>query len=132
MHLGRLLQMLHLRKVDFIKDREAPGQAVDTPEQANVMCSADPAAKGLNPHFPVLDFDFPVGLFESTNQGAHLVLLKGLSVEDYDKLLKVLVEVGLYQEGNYNLWKKRGYTCVRLPWVVKSTAEKGSGDDDDE
>lgn len=74
-------------------------------------------------HYPVIDFDFGLRLLPSSTPGHfHLYIDKGLSWEDYKKLLKVLVEVGLVQEGYLGASLQRGFTAVRLPSVTKPEA----------
>ena len=69
---------------------------------------------------PVLDIDFPCALIPSTTEGHfHLYLDKEPSYTDYMKLLKVLSEVGIIEEGYFKASKARGYTTVRLPWIKK-------------
>lgn len=71
-------------------------------------------------HKPVLDLDVSCMLLPSSTKGHHhLYIDKALTTEQYDKLLKVMVEVGLYNEGCYKTWKQHGSTFVRLPWVEK-------------
>lgn len=71
-------------------------------------------------HRPVLDIDFPAQLIPSTTEG-HYHLLLDLPMEwpVYVKLLDVLAEVGVIEEGYALAAKRRGYSAVRLPWVPK-------------
>lgn len=65
-------------------------------------------------HYPALDFDFPSRLEESHTPGHHhLYIDKGLTFEQYSKLLAVLNEVGLIEDGVYASFKKSGMTMLR-------------------
>ena len=72
-------------------------------------------------HKPVLDLDFPAKLLDSSTPGHHHLLIdKEMSWEQYVKMLDVLAEVGILQQGYVNASKERKFTCVRLPWVKKT------------
>lgn len=71
-------------------------------------------------HRPVLDLDFPVTVIPSSTPGHfHLYLDRELTWPQYRKLLEVLAEIGLIQDGYADTAIKRGYSAVRLPWVKK-------------
>lgn len=71
-------------------------------------------------HYPVLDLDFPTALIPSTTPGHfHLYLGRRLTWDNYVKLLTVLGEVGILEEGYVAASLRRGYTAVRLPWISK-------------
>lgn len=71
-------------------------------------------------HRPVLDIDFPAALVPSTTPGHfHLYLDRALSWEDYEKLLRVLGEVGILEPGYVNVSIERKHTAVRVPWIRK-------------
>lgn len=111
---------------NFNSSREGGGPNTDTVtadlSTANVMTSM--VAENLPMHKPVIDIDFPVFAVESSTPGhGHLIIDKEMSSDDYFKLLKVMVEVGLVEEGFYDASFNRGYTAVRLPWVKKTEAE---------
>lgn len=73
-------------------------------------------------HKPVLDIDMPVKIFPSTTEGHfHLYIDKELSWDDYCKLMNVMAEVGILEQGFVNASKQRQYSAVRLPWVKKDT-----------
>jgi hypothetical protein len=79
-------------------------------------------------HNPVLDVDIPMWIVPSTNPfHYHLVIDRAMTPEDYDKLLNVLVEVGILEKGIYELqWKQQGATFIRPPWVKKTPMSGGS------
>lgn len=93
----------------------------DVPVQkANLICSDLPNGK----HKPMLDIDIPAALVPSSTPGhGHLYLDKELTWEQYERLLTVLWECGIIQEGVHANAVKRKYTGLRLPWHSKSTEE---------
>ena len=71
-------------------------------------------------HLPVLDIDMPCVLTPSTTPGHHhLLIRKAMPWSDYVKLLDVLAEVGILEEGFVGAAKRRGQTWVRTPWTQK-------------
>lgn len=73
-------------------------------------------------HIPILDIDFPVFVYPSSTPGhSHLYIQKHLTWENYKKLLKVMADVGLIEEGYYNASIERKGTYVRLPWIQKQS-----------
>lgn len=71
-------------------------------------------------HRPVLDIDFPMAIVPSTTPGhGHLYLDKVLTWSQYVKLLEVLAEVGVLEDGYVQASIAREFTSVRLPWVKK-------------
>lgn len=86
----------------------------------NVEGGVEPRWDSFDNHKPVIDLDFPCALVPSSTEGHfHLYLDKVLKADDLMKLLKVMSEVGLVEEGYYKASLARGYTSVRLPWVTK-------------
>jgi hypothetical protein len=67
------------------------------------------------------DIDMPVYVVDSSTPGHHhLVFDVYLTKDKYDKLLRVMVEVGLVEPGILEAqWLRRGYTSFRPPWVNK-------------
>lgn len=71
-------------------------------------------------HKPVLDIDMPVKIFESTTPGHfHLFIDKEMSWEDYCKLMNVMAEVGILEQGYVKASIARQYSAIRLPWIKK-------------
>lgn len=99
------------------------------PQKANLVSSKLYSDGEVIYHTPVLDLDFPVALFDSTTKGHHhLVIDKVMPAEDYEKLLRVMQEVGLIQKGIIDLqWEAEGMTAIRLPGIKKEIQEKSSG-----
>lgn len=91
---------------------------VVTSEVANERWSAS------GTHKPVLDIDLPVTLIESSTPGHfHLFIDKELPWHDYLKLLTVLAELGIIEEGYLSASKSRKHTAVRLPWIKKEVSD---------
>ncbi len=140
MHIGKflILGVWTLRRVVFSNwaDRgevvrslhvEMAGGDNESLAKANVISSEQyDQNREVIAHRPVLDLDMECVLFESTGGNSHLLINKDLSTEQYDKLLQVLVEVGLYNKGCYAAWKARGFTAVRVPWCLKSPSDPHS------
>lgn len=75
-------------------------------------------------HRPVLDIDFPATVIPSTTPGhGHLYIDKLLTWDQYEKLLNVLAEVGIIEQGYAGASIARQHTAVRLPWVRKKEIE---------
>ena len=75
-------------------------------------------------HMPVIDLDIQATLIPSSSIGhSHLYIDVPMSFENYIKLLTVMVEVGIVQEGYLKAAQKRGYGTLRLPWVLKEGVE---------
>lgn len=91
--------------------------------EANVVTSRMPSRPLTEPmHMPVIDIDFPARLEPSSTEGHfHLYLDWALTWPQYLKLLVVMTEVGLVEEGYTLAASKRGYTTVRLPHVKKGS-----------
>lgn len=91
---------------------------VDNLDEAQVVTSQFNNPLGL--HRPILDIDFPAKLIESSTPGHyHLYLDKKLTWEQYERLINVLADVGIIEDGYRNASLDRGFTSVRLPWVKK-------------
>jgi len=87
-------------------------------------------------HMPVLDIDVPCEYIPSTNEGhGHLYFHKEIPWEKYLKLMRVMADCGLLEEGYVSASEARGYSAVRLPWITKGSDTftgwvKFAGDDD--
>lgn len=87
-------------------------------DTANIITSEVHGKPGR--HKPVLDIDLPVKLIPSTTEGHfHLMIDKEMDWEDYQRLLWVLADIGIVEEGYASASDERGYTAVRLPWISK-------------
>jgi hypothetical protein len=71
-------------------------------------------------HAPAIDVDLPIHAVQSSTPGHwHLYLDVELSWPDYLRLLEVMRDVGIVQDGFYRSAKSRGTTLLRLPGVPK-------------
>ena len=111
-----------LLRVDKMDDYDDETRTpVEHPDDANVVSSYF-GNESFEQHRPVLDIDFPCAVIPSTTPGHfHLYLDKLLSWEDYEKVLRVLGEVGILEPGYANVSIERRHTAVRVPWIRKGT-----------
>lgn len=71
-------------------------------------------------HKVLIDIDMPVLAVPSTTPGHyHLYIDKMLTWPQYVRLLEVLGEVGIVEEGYVEASKRRGCTHLRVPWLAK-------------
>lgn len=86
------------------------------PPEPNLVSSLLPNGN----HAPAIDIDLPMHAIPSSTPGHfHLYFEKEMSWEDYEKLLRVMAEVGLVEKGFYDQAKKFKQTYLRLPYVKK-------------
>lgn len=86
--------------------------------EANVVTSEVDGHPGR--HKVVLDIDMPVTVLPSSTEGHHHLYIDAeLSWEDYQRLIWVLADLGIVEEGYASASHARGYTVLRLPWVHK-------------
>jgi len=98
-----------------------PTDELDKAEVVTSEVAAGPF-KGL--HRPILDIDIPATLIPSSTFGhAHLYINRTLTWPQYEKLLNVLAEVGIIEQGYADASIDRQHTAVRLPWVRKDTEQ---------
>jgi len=92
----------------------------DNPE-ANLLSSECTGEWNTGMHMPTLDMDVPCTLIPSSTEGHfHLLIDVPMSWEQYTRLLDVMWEVGILQEGFVRLMTARGATFVRKPGVRKN------------
>lgn len=73
-------------------------------------------------HAPAIDIDLPLHAVPSSTPGHfHLYFEKEMSWKDYEKLLRVMTEVGLVEKGFYEQSLKFQQSYLRLPYVKKGT-----------
>jgi hypothetical protein len=85
-------------------------------EEANIITSEI----GHGIHKVLLDIDMPVKAVPSSTEGHfHLFIDKELTWDQYADLIRVLVDIGIVEDGYYSASAERGYTSVRVPWVPK-------------
>lgn len=74
-------------------------------------------------HRVVLDLDMEAELVPSSTPGHyHLYLDHEMPWFRYRRLLSALAEAGIIEDGYAGASERRGFTCVRLPWVKKELA----------
>lgn len=69
-------------------------------------------------HAVTLDLDYDAQLLESRTEGHHHLYLdsrKSIPWKKYKKLLKVMAECGLIEQGYYEASVKKGFTALRKP-----------------
>lgn len=75
----------------------------------------------------ILDLDTPHTFVSSSTKGHHhLIFHRPITRAAELEILGVLTKYGLIQPGYYEANKKRGWSAVRLPWVVKPPAASSS------
>lgn len=75
-------------------------------------------------HKPVLDIDLPCWLKESTTPGHfHLIIDKEMSWSEYKRLLRVMCDVGILEDGFVAAAISRKASWIRTPWTQKITGE---------
>lgn len=87
-------------------------------EKALVISSA--VEGSVVAHRPALDIDHPVRVVPSSTPGHHHLFIDvDMTWAQYSKLLDVLAEVGVIEQGYADVSKVREATYLRLPWVKK-------------
>ena len=86
---------------------------------------AEKAILGDSPkHKVLLDIDLPCSLIESTTPGHyHLYIDKTLEWGRYERLLTVLADCGILEQGYVEASRARRETNLRTPWTKKSEDE---------
>lgn len=87
-----------------------------TPQDSDVVSSALPGGQ----HAPCIDIDVPMTVVPSSTPGhGHLYIDVPMTWEDYERLLTVMAEVGIVEQGYLRASRTRKATHLRLPWVAK-------------
>lgn len=75
-------------------------------------------------HAPAIDIDLPVRALPSGTPGhSHLYIDKELTWEQYEKLLKVMVEVGIVDKAYLEMSQKDKMSYLRLPEKPKGAPQ---------
>lgn len=124
-----LLKNLKTWKLDKFPVTYGPNGVPVMPEPAALLDGANLVSsnrKDLPPrgegdrHAVLLDLDVPAFLIPSSTPGhSHLYINKALEQDKYFKLLDVLAECGILEQGYVDASKSQGGTFLRLPWVKK-------------
>lgn len=95
---------------------------VETEAEANLISSE--CKDGW--HAPVLDFDYPIQVYPSSQLGHnHLYLGKKTSWVAYQQVLAALKAADLIEEGYADASTAKGFSAVRPVGVVKTSAPSG-------
>jgi len=120
--IGRTLHRVTFAKTgkfatdDYGGTRRPIRVPVEKVEDANLVSSRMENGN----HAPAIDLDFPIHAIPSSTPGHHhLYLEKEMPWKDYHKLLKVMHEVGLIEDGFYNSARHFEQTYLRLPHIKK-------------
>lgn len=114
-----LRQVEYWNNYEEISEKRTPTLAGSIAD-ANIITSE---VDGSDKHKVVLDIDFPAKLVPSSTEGHfHLFIDKEVTEKQLFKLVKVLADVGVVEEGYYHASRERGYTAVRTPWTRKTFA----------
>jgi hypothetical protein len=124
--LGKLPHYVRRHRLATISTKDAndeyTNETVPTEEleKAEVITSEVAAGALKGWHRPILDIDLSATILPSSTFGhGHLYINKAMPWEDYEKLLNVLAEVGIIEQGYADASIEREHTAVRLPWVRK-------------
>lgn len=88
---------------------------------SELAVSPDGAFGGKH-HIVALDIDYPAYLVESSTEGHYHLYLDvpgGVPHVKYLRLLNVLADAGVIQNGYAKVSNERGHSDLRLPWVPK-------------
>lgn len=127
-NLPDFAKTLKLFKKD-LKEADSPTEETDKPEEANLVSSLIGEHNGLEYHNILLDLDVEHAYYPSTTPGhGHLYINKPMPKEKYERLLELLNEFGIIEDGVWKLqWQDQGKTFLRLPGVEKASNEVSSG-----
>lgn len=87
----------------------------------------DPAGWLSSRHAVVLDIDHPTYLVKSSTPGHYHLYIDvpgGVEHMAYMSLLNSLANAGVIEQGYVKASQKRGFTCVRMPWVKKQPEQR--------
>lgn len=130
--LRQLLSKLHTFKVkNWVSEYGEMGDRdeVSDLDSADVASSWRKNPWGLDDdpkrghHIVAIDLDIPAYCEASSTPGhGHLYIDVDLPWFQYERLLNVLSECGIVEEGYARVSIERGHTDLRLPWVKKQVA----------
>jgi hypothetical protein len=99
-------------KTTFSVDDVQP--AVQATDRVNLISSLVRSNPDI--HYPGIDIDSSVFLVESQTPGHHhLYIDKALTYDEYERLLRTLLDVGLVEQGFYDSFILRKATYLRIP-----------------
>ena len=95
-------------------------QVSDVKNLQNELGEGLPLEPPVFKHLVAVDLDIPAVLVPSSTLGhSHLIIDKELTWPQYRKLLEVLGEVGILEEGYVAASLRRNTTHIRSPWFPK-------------
>lgn len=95
-------------------------QVSDVKNLQNELGEGLPLEPPVFKHLVAVDLDIPAVLVPSSTLGhSHLIIDKELTWLQYKKLLEVLGEVGILEEGYVAASLRRNTTHIRAPWFPK-------------
>ena len=95
------------------------GQVAE-PDKLDLFFGSPKLVEGETLHRPVLDLDMNAALIPSATPGHfHLYIDKLIPWENYDKLLRVMADCGILEQGYVDASIERGYSSARLPTKPK-------------
>lgn len=125
--LARLTQFDHdLFTVDFRtgRDYDEPDREFADVDRADAFGSRIRSGQHRGEHTVAIDLDVPARLVPSSTPGhSHLYVDVPMTWDAYLAVLKALADAGVIETGYYAASERRGYTCLRLPWVQKERDE---------
>lgn len=100
------------------------GQLIETKNRDEADLVGSKSVIGENMHWPAIDIDHRIRAVPSGTPGCnHLYIDMPMPWKDYEKLLKVLVEVGLVEKNYYKMAKKNRETHLRVPEKPKGAPQ---------
>lgn len=134
----RSLRLRKMRHVEHWTTDSADVEALigqDSPpisdlDAANIVTSETAEEKNLfgEHHLITIDLDVDHVYIPSTTPGhGHLLVNHPIAWEKYSRLLLLLLELGVLEEGYVDATLRRGYSAVRVPWIMKEPDENKEG-----
>lgn len=91
------------------------------PAAANLVTSD--VGEGM--HAPVIDFDIPIKAVPSSQMGHwHLYIESTCTAEEHFEILDTLAKAGFVEQGYADASRKKGFSAVRPPGVIKPGADE--------
>lgn len=107
-----------LRNANLARYGDNDDREVASADDANIICSDVPNNAGK--HKVLIDIDLPIKVIPSSTPGHnHLYIDHEVTWDEYLRLVFVLADMGIVEEGYASATQERGYASLRLPWVHK-------------
>ena len=109
-----------LPRITYVLGKNDAGVETRRPEPDVTDCDIVSSLMPDGMHAPCIDIDVPVTVAPSSTPGhGHLYIDVPMTWADYERLLTVMAEVGIVEEGYLRASLTRKATHLRLPWVKK-------------